>query len=44
MVPGDNILSSVYGKIINGHLANFGGKAFEELGDKLVKSLLSFYN
>jgi hypothetical protein len=44
MVPGDDILFSIYSKIINGHLENFGGKDYHELGDRLVKSLISFYN
>jgi hypothetical protein len=44
MVPSDDILFSVYAKIMNGHLNKFDGKAFEELGDKLVKGLISFYN
>jgi len=44
MVPGDDILVSVYGKIMNGHLEKFDGKAFHELGDRLIKGLLSFYN
>ena len=44
MVPGDDILMSVYGKIINGHLEHFGGKDFHDLGERIIKSLLSFYN
>jgi len=44
MVPDDDILFSVYGKILNGHLSKFDGREFEELGDRLVKGLISFYN
>jgi len=44
MVPDDDILFSVYGKIMNGHLKKFDGREFEDLGDRLVKGLISFYN
>jgi dynein heavy chain len=44
MVPGADILTSVYGKIMNGHVSKFAGSPFKDLGDKYIKSLLSFYN
>jgi len=44
MVPGANILTSVYGKIMNGLLDKFGGTGFRDLGEKFITALLSFYN
>ena len=44
MVPDENVLKYVYGKILEGHISKFDGKPFAELAGKFVKSLISFYN